>query len=161
MFFDTIFIFRKTMLSRVFSRRGYKTLPMIIHGQEVQSDTRNFIDVHNPATQELIAKVPICSQDEMQKAVDSSKEAFKTWSQTSIMARQQIMFKYANLIRENTEELAKIITSENGKTLADAAGDVGRGLQCVEHATAAPNLLLGESAHSLKSCIMYKKLYSF
>jgi len=122
---------------------------MIIHGQEVQSDTRNFIDVHNPATQELIAKVPICSQDEMQKAVDSSKEAFKTWSQTSIMARQQIMFKYANLIRENTEELAKIITSENGKTLADAAGDVGRGLQCVEHATAAPNLLLGESAHSL------------
>merc|ERR1712168_1627778 len=65
------------------------------------------------------------------------------------MTRQQIMIKYANLIRENIKPLAKILTEEQGKTLADAEGDVGRGLQVVEHACAAPKLLLGESAHNL------------
>jgi len=131
------------------SQRNVYTVPMIVDGQEVQSETRHFIDVHNPATNELIAKVPQCTPDEMQKAVDSASKAFKTWSQTSIMARQQIMIKFANLIRENTGELAQILTEEQGKCLPDAAGDVGRGLQVVEHACAGTELLLGESLHSL------------
>merc|ERR1711935_348823 len=65
------------------------------------------------------------------------------------MTRQQIMIKYGNLIRDNVKELAAIITMEQGKTLADAEGDVGRGLQVVEHASAAPELLLGESMHGV------------
>jgi len=122
---------------------------MIIGGQEVQSKTDKWIDVHNPATNEVIAQVPHCTLEEMQAAVDNASEAFKTWKNTSIMSRQQLMIRYANLIRENTKELAKILTMEQGKTWADAEGDVGRGLQVVEHASAAPELLLGESMHSL------------
>jgi len=131
------------------SARSVRTLPMMIGGQEVQSSADKFIEVRNPATQELLAQVPHCTQAEMQAAVDNSKEAFKTWKDSSIMSRQQIMLRFANLIRDNTKELAKIITMEQGKTLADAEGDVGRGLQVVEHGCSAPNLLLGESMHSL------------
>lgn len=90
------------------STRGVRTLPMIIDNQEVQSEARKLIDVRNPATQELLCQVPECTPDEMQAAVDSASKAFKTWSATSIMARQQIMFKYANLIRDNVGELAQI-----------------------------------------------------
>jgi len=122
---------------------------MVINGEEVHSKTKQFIEVHNPATNEVIAAVPQCTQAEMQAAVDDSQKAFKSWSNTSIMTRQQIMFKYANLVRDNVKDLAAIITEEQGKTLADAEGDVGRGLQVVEHACSAPNMLLGESAHNL------------
>lgn len=131
------------------SSRHASVLPMIIDNQEVQSEARKLIDVRNPATQELLCQVPECTPAEMQMAVDSAKKAFKTWSQTSIMARQQIMFKYAQLIREHTPELAAILTTEQGKCIEDAKGDVGRGLQVVEHACAATELLLGESMHSL------------
>ena len=131
------------------SVRNVKVLPMVINGEQVHSKTKDFIEVHNPATNEVIAAVPKCTQSEMQAAVDDASKAFKSWSQTSIMTRQQIMIKYGNLIRENVKDLAKIITEEQGKTLADAEGDVGRGLQVVEHACAAPELLLGESAHNL------------
>lgn len=131
------------------STRNASVLPMIIDNQEVQSSATKLIDVRNPATQDLLCQVPCCSTEEMQMAVDSSKRAYKTWSSTSIMAKQQIMFKYANLIRENTGELAKILTTEQGKCIEDAKGDVGRGLQVVEHACSAPELLLGESLHGL------------
>merc|ERR1711970_375301 len=131
------------------SVRNVKVLPMVINGEQVHSKTKDFTEVHNPATNEVIAAVPKCTQSEMQAAVDDASKAFKSWSQTSIMTRQQIMIKYGNLIRENVKDLAAIITEEQGKTLADAEGDVGRGLQVVEHACAAPELLLGESAHNL------------
>ena len=131
------------------SVRNVKVLPMVINGEQVHSKTKDFIEVHNPATNEVIAAVPKCTQSEMQAAVDDASKAFKSWSQTSIMTRQQIMIKYGNLIRDNVKDLAAIITEEQGKTLADAEGDVGRGLQVVEHACAAPELLLGESAHNL------------
>lgn len=122
---------------------------MIIDNQEVDSSARKLIEVRNPATQELLCNVPECTPDEMQAAVDSAQKAFAAWGQSSVMARQQIMFKFANLIRENTGVLAEILTTEQGKCIEDAKGDVGRGLQVVEHACAGPDLLLGESAYNL------------
>ena len=71
---------------------------MVINGEEVHSKTKQFIEVHNPATNEVIAAVPQCTQAEMQAAVDDSQKAFKSWSNTSIMTRQQIMFKYRALV---------------------------------------------------------------
>ena len=94
----------------------------------VTSDDR-WIDVHNPATNEVITQVPQSTSAEMEEAVASAKNAFKTWSKTSTMARQQIMFRYQQLIKDNLGEVAKLITIEQGKTLADAEGDVLRGLQ--------------------------------
>uniref|UniRef100_A0A915DKR5 Probable methylmalonate-semialdehyde/malonate-semialdehyde dehydrogenase [acylating], mitochondrial n=1 Tax=Ditylenchus dipsaci TaxID=166011 RepID=A0A915DKR5_9BILA len=79
----------------------------------------------------------------MQEAVDSCKEAFQTWRNTSIVSRQQCMFRLQELIRRDMKKLAENITQEQGKTLADAEG-VSRGLQVVEHACGSASLLLGE-----------------
>lgn len=102
---------------------------MFIDGKFVDSTTNDWIELKDPATNELVTRVPKCTQDEMQAAVDSSKRAFKSWSQTSILTRQQVMLKLQQIIRANMGDLAKNITKEQGKTLVDAEGDVLRGLR--------------------------------
>jgi malonate-semialdehyde dehydrogenase (acetylating) / methylmalonate-semialdehyde dehydrogenase len=105
------------------------TVKMFIDGKFVESKTNDWIDLHDPATNEVVTRVPKCTQDEMLAAVESSKRAFKTWSQTSILTRQQVMLKLQNIIRANMSDLAKNITKEQGKTFVDAEGDVLRGLR--------------------------------
>ncbi|XP_076318362.1 putative methylmalonate-semialdehyde/malonate-semialdehyde dehydrogenase [acylating], mitochondrial isoform X2 [Tachypleus tridentatus] len=85
----------------------------------------------------------------MEEAVASAKAAFKSWSKTSILTRQQTMFRYQSLIKENMKRLAASITEEQGKTSVDAEGDVFRGLQVVEHACSVTSLQLGESLSSI------------
>lgn len=104
-------------------------MKMFLDGKFVESKTNDWIDLHDPATNEVVTRVPKCTQDEMLAAVESSKRAFKTWSQTSILTRQQVMLKLQNIIRANMSELAKNITKEQGKTFVDAEGDVLRGLR--------------------------------
>merc|ERR1719219_2841458 len=81
----------------------------------------------------------------MNAAVGSAKKAFKTWSKTTPLQRQAIMFKYQDLIKKHMKDIAGLITVEQGKTLVDAEGDVLRGLQVVEHCCSITNLLLGET----------------
>lgn len=121
------------------------TTKLWLDGKAVESKTKNWIDLYNPATNELLTQVPKSTQDEMDTAVESCKHAFQKWSQTSIMSRQQHMFKLAELIRRDKKRLAESITQEQGKTLADAEGDVARGLQVVEHACSITSLQLGET----------------
>jgi malonate-semialdehyde dehydrogenase (acetylating)/methylmalonate-semialdehyde dehydrogenase len=121
------------------------TTKLWLDGKPVESKTKNWIDLNNPATNELITRVPKTTKEEMEAAVASCKKAFKTWSSTSIMTRQQYMFKLAELIRRDKRRLAESITQEQGKTLADADGDVMRGLQVVEHACSVTSLQLGET----------------
>lgn len=102
---------------------------MFIDGKFVESKTKEWIDLHDPATNEVVTRVPKCTPAEMQAAVDSSKKAYQTWSQSSILTRQQVMLKLQHIIRNNMGELAKNITTEQGKTLVDAEGDVLRGLR--------------------------------
>ena len=124
-------------------------IPLFINGQLVQSKTQEWRDVVNPATQEVLARVPFATADEVNEAVASAAKAFATWKKTSIGARARIFLKYQQLIRENMKELAAILTAEQGKTLADAEGDVFRGLEVVEHAAAIGNLQLGEFANNV------------
>lgn len=121
------------------------TTKMFIDGKFVESKTSDWIPLNDPATNNLVTRVPKCTQDEMQSAVDSAKRAFKTWSQSSIVTRQQLMFKLQQIIKANMGELAKNITKEQGKTLIDAEGDVLRGLQVVEHCCAISFLQQGET----------------
>ncbi|VDL81762.1 unnamed protein product [Nippostrongylus brasiliensis] len=97
------------------------------------------------ATNEVISRVPKCTQAEMQAAVDSSKAAFASWKHTSPLTRQQSLFRLQALIKRDIKKLAENITQEQGKTLPDAEGDVSRGLQVVEHACSVPSLMLGET----------------
>jgi len=124
-------------------------VPMLINGEFVQSRSTQWRDVVNPATQEVLARVPLATADEVAQAVASAKAAFTTWRKTPIGQRARIFLKYQQLIRENIKSLAATLTAEQGKTLADAEGDVFRGLEVVEHAAAIGNLQLGELANNV------------
>ena len=125
------------------------TVKLLINGQFIESKTNQWRDVVNPATQQVLARVPFATDDEINAAVSAAKEAFKTWRFTPIGARARIFLKYQQLIRENMSELAAILTAEQGKTLADAEGDVFRGLEVVEHAANIGNLQMGELANNV------------
>jgi len=125
------------------------TVKLLIGGRWVDSTTSEWRDVVNPATQQVLARVPFATASEVNAAVASAKEAFKSWCKTPIGARARIFLKYQQLIREHMAELAAILTAEQGKTLPDAEGDIFRGLEVVEHAAAIGNLQLGELAHNV------------
>ncbi|NLC22035.1 MAG: CoA-acylating methylmalonate-semialdehyde dehydrogenase [Halomonadaceae bacterium] len=126
-----------------------REIPMYIDGQAVPSQSQEWRDVVNPATQEVVARVPFCTAEEVDRAVASAKEAFKSWRKVPLAKRQRIMLKLQALIREHTEEIAALITEEHGKTLPDAVGEVGRGLEVVEHACSINSLQLGELAENV------------
>ena len=125
------------------------SVPLLINGEFVQSKTTEWRDVVNPATQEVIARVPMATQEELDAAVAAAKEAFKTWRYTPIGTRARIFLKLQQLIRENIKEVAAILTREQGKTLPDADGDVFRGLEVVEHAANIGTLQMGEFANNV------------
>ncbi len=125
------------------------TVKLLIGGKMVESQTTQWRDVVNPATQEVLARVPFATPQEVDAAVASAKEAFKTWKKTPIGTRARIFLKLQQLIRENMDELAAMLTAEQGKTLPDAEGDVFRGLEVVEHAASIGNLQLGELANNV------------
>lgn len=118
--------------------------PYFMDNKFVASTTDKFIDLPDPATNNLVTRVPQMTDEEMRAAVASAEKAFKSWKNTTVLARQAIMFRFVSLIRENWDRLAASITLEQGKTFADAKGDVLRGLQVAEAACGAPELLKGE-----------------
>ncbi|KAF1949102.1 Methylmalonate-semialdehyde dehydrogenase [Byssothecium circinans] len=115
-----------------------------IDNQFIASKATQWIDLHDPATNNLVTRVPQSTDEELKAAVDSAAKAFPAWRDTSLLARQQIMFKYVALIREHWDRLAASITLEQGKTFADAKGDVLRGLQVAETACGITTQLTGE-----------------
>lgn len=123
----------------------------LINGQFVDSNTSEWIDITDPATQEIIAKVPQTTDDEINQAVAAAQTAFQTWRKTPITTRARIFLKYQQLIREHMDELAEILTAEQGKTIADARGDVFRGLEVVEHAAGIANLQIGDFVENVAS----------
>jgi malonate-semialdehyde dehydrogenase (acetylating) / methylmalonate-semialdehyde dehydrogenase len=118
--------------------------PFFVDNKFRTSGTSNYIDLFDPATNNLVTRVPQMTDEELKAAVESAERAFPAWKAMSVLARQQIMFKFVALIRENWDRLAASITLEQGKTFADAKGDVLRGLQVAEAACGAPELLKGE-----------------
>ncbi|MCJ1252675.1 hypothetical protein MMC24_000481 [Lignoscripta atroalba] len=115
-----------------------------IDNKFVSSKASAWIDLHDPATNNLVTRVPQSTDEELRAAVDSAQKAFPAWRATSVLYKQQIMFKFVALIRENWDRLAASITLEQGKTFADARGDVLRGLQVAETACGITTQLPGE-----------------
>ncbi|OQV07094.1 hypothetical protein CLAIMM_11578 [Cladophialophora immunda] len=118
--------------------------PNFLENQFLPSHAEQWFDVRDPATNSLVTRVPQSTQAELEAAVASSQRAFPAWKATSIMRRQQVMFKLTHLVRENMDRLARNITLEQGKTFADAKGDVLRGLQVCETACGITTQLPGE-----------------
>ena len=120
------------------------TAKLLINGQFVESETAQWQDIINPATQEVLGRVPFATPEEVNAAIASAQRAFASWKDTPIQARMRIMLKLQDLIRQNAKAIAQVLTAEQGKTLADAEGDIQRGLEVVEHACSIGTLQMGE-----------------
>ncbi|GID09034.1 CoA-acylating methylmalonate-semialdehyde dehydrogenase [Pseudomonas sp. 008] len=112
-----------------------------IDGQLQDSGSERFSNVFNPATGSVQARVGLASQKTVDEAVASAMKAFPAWSEQSSLRRSRVMFKFKELLDRHHNELAEIISREHGKVFSDAKGEVTRGIEIVEYACGAPNLL--------------------
>ncbi|WP_168397663.1 CoA-acylating methylmalonate-semialdehyde dehydrogenase [Acinetobacter indicus] len=126
------------------SNTGLTTAKLLINGEFIDSRTSHWQDIVNPATQEVLGQVPFATAEEVNAAIAAAQRAFASWRETPIQARMRIMLKLQELIRQNLKSIAQVLTAEQGKTLADAEGDIQRGLEVVEHACSVGSLQMGE-----------------
>ena len=123
--------------------------PVLIDNAWSTPETRDVGLVHNPSSGEVISEVPMCGADVVNAAVRSAARAFPDWMETPPIERARILFRYKMLLEDHFEELAEIITREHGKTMTEARGDIRRGIEVVEYACGAPELLKGESLENI------------
>ncbi|MCG8609928.1 MAG: CoA-acylating methylmalonate-semialdehyde dehydrogenase [Pseudomonadales bacterium] len=124
-------------------------VPNLINGEFCESCTEHYLDVTNPATQGILARVPMSTSDEVQAAVQSAKARFATWKEVPAPERARLMLRYQHLLKEHHDELAEILSQETGKTFADAKGDVWRGIEVAEHACGIATLMMGETMENV------------
>jgi malonate-semialdehyde dehydrogenase (acetylating)/methylmalonate-semialdehyde dehydrogenase len=113
-----------------------------IGGQWCESSSRHEA-VPNPATGEVLAYVPYSAREELDRAVEAARRAFGEWRKVSVPKRARILFRYQQLLVAHWDELAELITLENGKSYKEAYGEVQRGIECVEFAAGMPTLMMG------------------
>jgi len=118
-------------------------LPNFIGGRWIPSSAAGCVDVHNPALGTVIARTPLSTGADVDAAVRAATAAFPAWCETPPVARVQVLFKFKALLESHFEELARLVTTEHGKTLDESRGSVRRGIECVEVACGAPSLLMG------------------
>ncbi|MBI4657513.1 MAG: CoA-acylating methylmalonate-semialdehyde dehydrogenase [Verrucomicrobia bacterium] len=128
-------------------------LPNYINGEWRASDAAEFLQVHNPATAEVLAETPLSPKGEVDQAVQAASAAFPDWRRTPATDRVQYLFKLKNLLEQHFEELARTITLECGKTLAESRGEIRRAIENVETAGGAPILLQGDFSEDIASGI--------
>lgn len=121
-----------------------KIVKNYVNGEWIDAKTDQYQVVPNPVTGEVLAQVPISTKEDVDAGVKAAKEAFKTWSKAPVPKRARILFKYQQLLVDKWDELARLITLENGKSFKEAHGEVLRGIECVEFAAGAPSLMMGK-----------------
>ncbi|GIO86252.1 methylmalonate semialdehyde dehydrogenase [acylating] [Paenibacillus faecis] len=120
-----------------------------VNGAWKESRTERYESVVNPATKEIIAYVPISTKEDIEEAAGVAAQAFESWKNVPVPRRARILFNYQQLLTEHKDELARLITLENGKNLTEALGEVQRGIENVEFAAGAPSLMMGDSLASI------------
>ena len=126
-----------------------KNLPLFIDGEFVESTSDKTLEVTSPLSQEILCKVPCSTKKEIDQSISSASDAFLSWKETPPPERARLMMSYQSLLKEHQEELAEILSTENGKTFEDAKGDVWRGIEVVEQAANIPTLLMGETLENV------------
>lgn len=124
-----------------------------INGKFVESSSSTLLDVLNPSTGERIAQVPLSTGDELNAAVAAAKAAFPQWRKTPPLERSRYFFRLKTIFEERFEDAARVLTTENGKTLAESRGSVRRAIENVEVAAGIPSLMQGESLEDVSSGI--------
>jgi malonate-semialdehyde dehydrogenase (acetylating) / methylmalonate-semialdehyde dehydrogenase len=120
-------------------------LKYFANGQWLESKTDKYMDIFDPSTGDVIAQTPCCTQEEVNFAIQSAKNAFEDWSQTPVMKRVQVLYKFRDLIDEHIDELTYMVAREHGKVWEEARGDILKVKEPVELACGVPNLMLGEA----------------
>jgi malonate-semialdehyde dehydrogenase (acetylating)/methylmalonate-semialdehyde dehydrogenase len=131
----------------------YGTLKNYIGGEWVASSSSEILDVHNPATDTILARVPLSTAEEVNQAVTAAHEAFQEWRETPPLVRARYMFRLKVLMEEHFEDLARTITTEHGKILDEARGEVRRAIENVEVAAGVPSLMMGYNAEDIAAGI--------
>ena len=126
-----------------------KKLKNYINGQWVESKTHRWLEVRNPATDEVIALCPETTPDEIDRTVRLAQEAFWSWRNTPPHKRAKFLFDFLEKLQKHRDEIAGLIVNENGKTLADARGEITQAMEYVEHSCAGPELLKGNHAEDV------------
>ena len=129
------------------------TIDHFVGGERVAASGNRFGDVFDPSTGAVQARVPLASEGEVDAVVAAARTAFPGWAATAPPARARILFRFQMLLRDHLDELARIVSSEHGKTLDDARGSVARGIEVVEFACGIPQLLKGEHNEGVASGI--------
>ncbi|HEY9622154.1 MAG TPA: CoA-acylating methylmalonate-semialdehyde dehydrogenase [Crinalium sp.] len=135
------------------SNPSAERLQNYVNGQWITSSATEYLDVINPATADVLAQVPLSSAIEIDQAAHAAAEAFKTWRRTPPTDRVQYLFKLKRLLEENFDDLARTITLECGKTLAESKGEIQRAIENVEVACGIPTLIQGYNSEDIASGI--------
>lgn len=120
------------------------SIPNFIYGELVQSRSGRGSPVFNPATGEQSGTVGLASAEDVRAAISAARKAFPAWASTPPLRRARILNRFLRILEDRIDELAQVITAEHGKVLSDAKGEIQRGMEVVEFATGAPQLLKGE-----------------
>ncbi|RIW28560.1 methylmalonate-semialdehyde dehydrogenase (CoA acylating) [Bacillus salacetis] len=126
-------------------KKEVAVLKNYIDGEWVESLSSQTLEVLNPASHKELARVPISTKEDVDRAVKAASRASKMWRNVPVPKRARYLYKYHALLTDNHEELAKLVVKENGKSYKEAYGEVQRGLECVEFACGAPTLMMGET----------------
>ena len=130
-----------------------ETLTNFVGGRWIASRAAESLDVHNPATGEVIAKTPLSTGEDLDAAVQAAKKAFPAWRDTPVVVRARAMFRFRQLLEDHFEELAATVTREHGKTLEESRGSVRRGIESVEVACGTPSLMMGYGLENIANGI--------
>lgn len=114
-------------------------------GEYRSSKTDKYVEVYNPSTGEVTAKVPNCTEEEVEEVIKIANEAYKTWHKLPVIKRAKIMYKVRAKLEEHLEELTHLVAEEHGKVWSEAEGDVLKAIEGTEMACSIPNLMMGES----------------
>ncbi|WP_131815212.1 aldehyde dehydrogenase family protein, partial [Mycolicibacterium holsaticum] len=121
-----------------------KQIPHFINGQRTTGESKRTADVLNPSTGQVQATVPMASSADVDAAVAGAIKAQKDWAAWNPQRRARVMMKFIDLVNQNIDELAELLSLEHGKTVADSRGDVQRGIEVIEFSIGIPHLLKGE-----------------
>lgn len=132
-------------LKEVLNQNKVKPLQLHINGEWHHSTSGNYLDIHNPSTGEKLAHAPLCTEAELNQAVQAANEAFTSWADTPVMKRVQVLYKFRELLETHHNDLVMTLCKENGKVWGEAEGDILKAKEIVELACGAPSLMMGES----------------
>jgi len=121
-----------------------ETVPLYSGGRWKDVSTLRGDNVYNPSTGQIIGRVPLCSVEQTNEVVEAAAAAFPAWSETPVVERARLMFRFRALLEQHFEELAALVTREHGKTMAEARAEANRGIEVVEFACGIPSLITGD-----------------